>query len=71
MTVVRELTPALGAGAACRALGLWRGAPLREQARHSLRFAPEKGGNGIRIPNIVFNRCRNEFRPGHRQSLLP
>ena len=33
MAVVRELTPALGAGAACRAMGLWRGAPARQQAR--------------------------------------
>jgi putative transposase len=32
MTGVEELTPALGAGAACRALGLWRGAPARQQA---------------------------------------
>ncbi|MDM0116683.1 IS3 family transposase, partial [Variovorax sp. J22R133] len=30
---MRELTPALGAGAACRAMGLWRGAPARQQAR--------------------------------------
>jgi putative transposase len=28
-----ELTPALGAGAACRAVGLWRGVPGRQQAR--------------------------------------
>ncbi len=32
MAGARELTPALGAGAACRALGLWRGAPARHQA---------------------------------------
>jgi putative transposase len=32
MAGVVELTPALGAGAACRALGLWRGAPARRQA---------------------------------------
>ena len=32
MAGVLELTPALGAGAACRALGLWRGAPARRQA---------------------------------------
>ncbi len=32
MTGVQELTPALGAGAACRALGLWRGAPARRNA---------------------------------------
>lgn len=34
MAGVQELTPALGAGAACRALGLWRGAPAR---RHALQ----------------------------------
>lgn len=32
MAGVQELTPALGTGAACRALGLWRGAPARRQA---------------------------------------
>jgi len=36
---VQELTPALGAGAACRALGLWRGAPARQRARlHRMAF---------------------------------
>ena len=33
MAGVQELTPALGSGAACRALGLWRGAPVRRQAQ--------------------------------------
>jgi len=33
MAAVHELTPALGAGAACRALGLWRGAPSRQRTR--------------------------------------
>jgi len=33
MAGVHELTPVLGAGAACRAMGLWRGAPARQQAR--------------------------------------
>ena len=28
-----ELTPALGSAAACRAMGLWRGAPARHKAR--------------------------------------
>ncbi len=32
MAGVQELTPALGASAACRALGLWRGAPARQRA---------------------------------------
>jgi len=31
MAAVHELTPVLGAGAACRALGLWRGAPARHR----------------------------------------
>ena len=33
MAAAHELTPALGAGAACRAMGLWRGMPARQQAR--------------------------------------
>lgn len=33
MAAVHELTPALGSGAACRALGLWRGGPSRQLAR--------------------------------------
>ena len=37
MTAATELTPALGAGAACAALGLWRGAPARQQARSRRR----------------------------------
>lgn len=32
MAGVHELAPVLGAGAACRAMGLWRGAPARQQA---------------------------------------
>jgi hypothetical protein len=32
MTGVQELTPIMGASAACRALGLWRGAPARQAA---------------------------------------
>ena len=32
MSGVHELTPALGERAACRALGLWRGAPARQRA---------------------------------------
>jgi len=33
MAAAHELTPALGAAAACRAMGLWRGVPARQQAR--------------------------------------
>ena len=32
MSAARELTPALGVGAACGAMGLWRGAPARQKA---------------------------------------
>ena len=38
MAAVEELTPALGASAACRALGLWRGAPARRRSQ-ALRAA--------------------------------
>ena len=39
MSGVRELVPALGASAACRALGLWRGQPARDHARqHRAQF---------------------------------
>jgi transposase InsO family protein len=37
MSAVQELTPALGVGAACRAMGLWRGVPARDQARSHRR----------------------------------
>ena len=33
MAATLELTPALGLAAACRAMGLWRGAPGRHKAR--------------------------------------
>ena len=33
MAAAQELTPTLGAGAACQAMGLWRRAPARHQAR--------------------------------------
>ena len=33
MAAAHELIPALGADAACRAMGLWRGAPARQQQR--------------------------------------
>jgi transposase InsO family protein len=37
MAAAQELTPALGAGAACRAMGLWRGVPARQRARSHRR----------------------------------
>ena len=33
MAGVHELTPVLGASGACKAMGLWRGAPQRQRAR--------------------------------------
>ena len=33
MAAALELTPMLGAGAACHAMGMWRGAPARQQSR--------------------------------------
>jgi putative transposase len=44
MDAVHELTPALGAGAACRAVGLWRGAPARQraQARRAAFVGPRR-----------------------------
>ena len=39
MAGTNELTPALGLAAACRAMGLWRGAPGRHKARaHRVAF---------------------------------
>lgn len=39
MIGVQELTPALGNAAACRAMGVWRGAPARHaQRKHRLTF---------------------------------
>jgi len=38
MAAALELTPALGAGAACRAMGLWRGVPARQRARSRSRL---------------------------------
>ena len=43
MAAVHELTPALGVGAACQVMGLWRGAPARRQAelhRHTVMGPP-------------------------------
>jgi putative transposase len=38
MAAAQELTPTLGAGEACRAMGLWRGAPARQRSRASRRM---------------------------------
>ncbi len=48
MAAVQELTPALGEGAACRAVGLWRGAPARQRAQ--LQRAAFVGPRWPRVP---------------------
>ncbi len=50
MAAVLELTPALGSGAACRALGLWRGAPARQRVQ-------------ARRAAFVGSRCQRAARP--------
>ena len=64
MTDVRELAPALGTAAACRAMGLWRGAPLREQARQRrAQFV------GPRPPRAARPRPPLALEPQERQAL--
>ena len=64
MTGVHELTPTLGTAAACRAMGLWRGAPLREQARqHRAQFV------GPRPPRPARPRPPLAFDPQEREAL--
>ena len=52
MAAVQELTPALGGAAACRALGLWRGAPARQcaQARRATFVGPRRPRTRPRPP---------------------
>jgi putative transposase len=44
MAGVQELTPVLGTGCACKARGLWRGAPKRQRARahHKAMVGPHR-----------------------------
>jgi putative transposase len=64
MTGVRELAPVLGTSAACRAMGLWRGAPLRERARqHRAQFV------GPRPARPARPRPPLAFEPQERQAL--
>jgi len=50
MIGVHELTPALGEHAACRALGLWRGAPARQRASlHRAAFVGPRPRRAARV----------------------
>lgn len=62
---VRELTPVVGNAAACRALGLWRGAPARGHAR-SRRAALAGPSTSRPAPP----RPPLALTPGERQALL-
>jgi putative transposase len=65
MAGVHELTPVLGAGAACRALGLWRGAHARQQARlHRVALV------GPRAPRVARPRPPLALDTHERQALL-
>jgi putative transposase len=65
MAGVRELAPVLGTRAACRALGLWRGAPARDQARQhrATRVGPP-------APRTARPRAPLALQPQERQALL-
>jgi len=65
MAGVRELTPVVGNAAACRALGLWRGAPARGHAR-SRRAALAGPSTSRPAPP----RPPLALTPGERQALL-
>lgn len=65
MAGVRELTPVVGNAAACRALGLWRGAPARGHAR-SRRAALAGPSTSRPVPP----RPPLALTPGERQALL-
>jgi putative transposase len=65
MAAVRELAPVVGNAAACCALGLWRGAPARDQAR-SRRAAPAMSPASPPAPR----RAPLALTPAERQALL-
>jgi transposase InsO family protein len=65
MAGVRELTPVVGNAAACRALGLWRGAPARGHAR-SRRVALDERSISRPAPP----RPPLALTPGEQQALL-
>ena len=62
MAGVDELVPTIGNTAACRALGVWRGQPAREQARqHRLNFIGPRRTRCIRPrPPLALAPCENE-----------
>lgn len=57
MAAVRQLTPLLGVGGACRALGLWRGAPARQrgQARRAAFMGPRRCRAPRPIPPLALD----------------
>ena len=63
MAAVHELTPALGAGAACHALGLWRGAPARQrgQARRAAFVGPRMRGAPRARPPLALDATENQL----------
>ena len=63
MAAVRELTPTLGAGAACRALGLWRGAPARQriQARRAAFVGPRARRAMRPRPPLALDAAENQI----------
>ena len=63
MAAVQELTPALGAGAACRALGLWRGAPARQrgQAHRAAFVGPRMRGAPRARPPLALDAAENQL----------
>jgi len=65
MSGVQALTPALGTGAACRAMGLWRGAPARSRAlaRRAAFVGPRPARAGRARPPLALD-------PHERQVLL-
>ena len=62
MAGIRELTPALGATAACRAMGLWRGQPRRDRARlhRATMMGPFRGRAPRRRPHLALAACESQ-----------
>ena len=63
MAAVRQLTPTLGSGAACRALGLWRGAPARQrgQARRAAFVGPRARRAARPRPPLALDATENQL----------
>ena len=62
MAAVNELTPVLGAGAACRAMGLWRGAPSRQraQAHRATLLGPPEPRTARTRPPLALDAVENQ-----------